>query len=125
MGNSASVQTIVNKINDSVTTAISNMAGSTSLADCNIKIDFSLRVNNGCDISFENHCLAESDVTIENMVTAVVNAVHTLTTAQQDEAHQYFMNTLNVATTSNNIDDSIKSYLENKCSASATVNETI
>lgn len=125
MGNSASVQTIINDINNSVTTMIQNEAGSVSETNCDINVDFQLKTNNNCDIEFKNYCLAESSVTIENMVTAIATAYDKLTEAQQEAVAGFLQNNLNIETTDNNINNSISTYLNNKCSSISTTTNVI
>lgn len=126
MGNSASVQTIVTTINNSINETINNSAAAHGNIDCLVEIgNFKIGYTENCSVEFKNNCSAEAGATIENFISAAVQAVTNISNDQREQMAKYFTNSLNIATTSTNLNDSVTLYIKNKCSAFANVTNTI
>lgn len=126
MGASASIQTAVNTINNSIKSSLDMAAEVNSNAKCKIEIGtISFTRTNGCTITVSNNCSAKTDIMLESVQKAVVNFYNNMNVEQKQEAPMWFTAAFNASTTVSTFNNDFESVLKQKCLANAGVDNSI
>lgn len=128
MGASASIQSNVANITNSIKNEINQKASASSNTKCTISIgSISFEKTNGCSITVSNNCFAEADVTMTIVSEVLAKFYNNLENNQKQEAATWFTATVGVATNVNNVVNDFSNYLNQHCEALANseVNLTV
>lgn len=126
MGTSASVQTTVNNLTNTIKTELNQSGNANASASCTIDIgSIKFIRTNGCTIRLVNDCKAKAAVSMESIQKAVINFYNNLDNTQKQEAPSWFTAAYGVQTTVNNIVNDFTSITNQKCSSSATIDNNI
>lgn len=128
MGASASIQSNVANITNSIKNEINQKASASSNTKCTINIgSISFEKTNGCSITVSNNCFAEADVTMTIVSEVLAKFYNNLENNQKQEAATWFTATVGVATNVNNVVNDFSNYLNQHCEALANseVNLTV
>ena len=126
MGASASLQTNVTNITNSIKNQIDQRAAASASTKCTITIDsISFSKTNGCAIKLANNCFAEAEATVKIVSEVLAQFYNNLENNQKQEAATWFTATVGVATNVNNVVNDFSNYLTQHCNAVASTEESI
>lgn len=118
MGASASLQSNVVNITNSIRNEINQKAAASANTKCTITIgSINFEKTNGCAIKVQNICFAEADVTMSIVSEVLAKFYNNLENNQKQEAASWFTATVGVATNVNTVVNDFQNYLNQHCEA--------
>lgn len=126
MGASASLQTNVANITNSIKNQIDQKASASGNTKCTIEIgSISFEKTDGCSIKVSNNCFAEAEVTMQIVSEVLAEFYNKLDNNQKQEAASWFTATVGVSTNVNNVTNDFSNYLSQHCQAQAEAEANI
>jgi hypothetical protein len=126
MGASASVQTAINNISNTIKLQLTNDASAHAESKCQIEIgSITFEKTSGCKLHFYNYCSSIAEIKLESIIKAVTDFISTLDNTQKQESASWFTATFNISTTANNLSHNFEQVIKQKCDSNAIVDEKI
>ncbi|ATI21168.1 IMV membrane protein [Eastern grey kangaroopox virus] len=126
MGAAASVQTTVTSINKKIVEKLEQSASASAEAHCDVSIGNIFFGNNrGCNVLVKNMCSAQADAQMQAIIDAVREVYEDLSEDQKAYAPSLLTAALNIQTNVNTISQDFETFVKQKCSSSAVVNDRI
>lgn len=126
MGASASLQTNVSSLTNSLRNEINQKATAYGTTKCAINVEkVSIENSKGCTISFRNQCFAEADVTMQLVSEVLASFYNNLTVNQKQEAASLFTASVGVNTSVTTVVNDFQNYLTQTCNTQAQLDNNI